>query len=111
MKRPLIVTIISCLFIVAGVAGIVYHASEWKTMGLQTETIWAFGVRLLAIVGGILALRGSNIARWVLVLWILFHVGLSFFHSGTELLTHIAFAVVVLLGLFNPKANLYFKRA
>ena len=110
MKRPISVTLISILFIASGIAGIVYHASEWKTMGMQRETIWAFAVRLLAIAGGIFALRGSNIARWVLVIWILYHVALSFFHSGMELITHTAVALVVLLALFNAKANLYFKK-
>ena len=110
MKRPLSVTLISILFIVAGIAGIVYHASEWTSIGLQTETFVAFGIRILAIAGGIFTLTASNLARWVLVFWIFYHVVLSFFHSGMELLTHIAFAVVVLIGLFNAKANLYFKK-
>ena len=110
MKPPLVVTIIGCLFIVAGVTGIIYHAPEWKTTGIQQETIFAFFVRALAIVGGILTLRGSNLARWVLVIWILYHVVLSFYHSTTELLTHIAFTIVVLLGLFNTKANQFFKK-
>jgi hypothetical protein len=110
MKRPLTVTLISCLFIAAGVTGIVYHASEWKTLGMQAETIWAFVIRALAIVGGIFTMRGSNFARWVLVLWIVYHVVLSFYHTTAELVTHIAFAIVVLLGLFNSKANLYFKK-
>jgi len=110
MKRPISVTLISILFITAGIAGIVYHASEWKTMGMQGETISALGIRLLAIVGGIFALRGSNIARWVLVIWILYHVALSFFHSGMELFTHAAVAVMVMFALFNSRANLYFKK-
>ena len=109
MKRPLSITLLSWLFIASGVAGIVYHASEWKTMGIRTETIWAFVVRVLAIVGGVFALRGSNVARWALVIWILYHVGLSFYHTTTELLTHIALAIVICVGLFNRKANLYFK--
>jgi len=110
MKRPLAVAIIGCLFIVAGLTGIIYHAPEWKTTGLQAESILALVVRLVAIVGGIFTLKGSNFARWVLVIWIVYHVILSFYHSTAELVTHIAFTVVVLLGLFNSKANEYFRK-
>ena len=110
MKRPLTVTLIGCLFIVAGVTGIVYHASEWKSIGIQQETIWAFVVRALAIVAGIFTLRGSKVARWLLVIWIVYHVVLSFYHSTAELVTHVAFTILVLIGLFNSKANEYFKK-
>ena len=111
MKRPLAVIIIGCLFIVAGVTGIIYHSSEWRTIGINTETIWAFAVRMIAIVAGIFTLRRSNIARWTLVIWIVYHVVLSYYHSTAELVTHIAFTIIVLLGLFTGKANQYFKKA
>ncbi len=110
MKRPLTVAIICCLFIVAGVTGIIYHAPEWKATGMQADTILAFVVRVAAIVGGIFTLKGSNFARWVLVIWIVYHVVLSFYHSTAELVTHIAVTIVVLLGLFNSKANEYFRK-
>jgi hypothetical protein len=110
MKRPLAVTIIGWLFIVAGLTGIIYHAPEWKTNGIDQETIWAFFVRVSAIVGGIFTLKGSNVARWVLVIWIVYHVVLSFYHSTAEIVTHIAFTILVLLGLFNSKASEYFSK-
>jgi len=109
MKRPLSVTLISFLFILAGTAGIVYHAPEWKDATLEEESIWAFIVRLLAIIGGVLALRGSNWARWLLVAWIIYHVVLSFYHTTAELAMHALLMIVVLLALFNRKADLYFK--
>ena len=109
MKRPLSVTLIAALFIIAGISGIVYHFPEWKQFGIHSETVWPFVVRLTAIVAGIFLLRGSNVARWVLVAWIVYHVGLSFFHSTSELLTHVAVTVVVVVGLFNRKASQYFK--
>lgn len=109
MKRPLSVTLTSWLFIVAGIAGIIYHASEWKDVAQEPEVIWAFVVRLLAIVGGVFALRGSNRARWLLVAWIIYHVVLSFYHTTAELAMHALLMVIVLLALFNRKADLYFK--
>lgn len=111
MKRPLSVTLIAILFIVAGTAGIVYHASEWMEAALRLDTLWALAVRMTAIVAGIFALKGSNLARVILVGWILYHVGLSFYHTTAELLTHIVVAIVVLVALFNPKANEYFKKS
>lgn len=110
MKRPLAITIIGWLFIIAGVTGIIYHASEWSTIGIQQETIWALFVRVSAILGGIFTLKGSSVARWVLVIWVVYHVVLSYFHSTAELITHLVVTVLVLLGLFNSKANQYFRK-
>ena len=110
MKRPLTVTLIAFVFIIAGISGIVYHAPEWKEIGLHRETIWAFVVRLTAILAGIFLLKASNIARWVLVGWMVYHVVLSFYHSTAELVMHIAVTIVVVIALFNPKTNLFFNR-
>ena len=111
MKRPLSVALTAALFIVAGISGIVYHFPEWKQVGFNSDTVWPFVVRLTAIVAGVFLLKGSNVARWVLVGWIVYHVGLSFFHSTSEVLTHVAVTIVVVVALFNSKANQYFKNA
>ena len=111
MKRPITVTLVSGLFIVAGIAGIVYHASEWKSTGIQQETIWAFAVRVIAIAAGFFTLRGSNFARWTLTTWMVYHVGLSLFHSTAELIVHVFFGILTAFALFNVKANLFFTRA
>ena len=108
MKRPLSVTLISYLFIIAGAAGIIYHASELREIATHREVIWVLTVRLLAIVGGLYALRGANWARWLLVAWIVYHVILSFYHSTAELAMHAALTVVVLIALFYKGANAYF---
>src|SRR5688572_21812893 len=88
MKRPLSVTLISYLFIISGVVGIIYHASELKEIATRRDVIWVLTVRLLAVVGGIYALRGATWARWLLVAWIVYHVILSFYHSTAELAMH-----------------------
>jgi hypothetical protein len=108
-NRPLSIILISCLFIAAGVIGIVYHASELKDIA-QPEVSLILLVRMLAIIGGIFTLRGANWARWLLVAWIIYHVILSFFHSTAELIMHFIVAIVVALSLFHAKANAYFKR-
>ena len=107
--RPLSVTLISYLFIAAGVVGIIYHASELKDVATPEVSLVLF-VRILAIIGGVFTLRGANWARWLLVAWIIYHVILSFFHSTAELIMHFVLSIVVIISLFYPKANTYFKR-
>ena len=109
MKRPLSVTLISLLFIVSGIAGIIYHASDGKNAAAQPETVWVFILRLSAIVGGVFALRGANWGRWLLVAWMAYHVYLSFYHSTAELAMHAVIMVLVLVGFFNRMATGFFK--
>lgn len=108
-RRPLSITFISYLFIAAGAIGLIYHASELKD-ATSPDVGWVLFVRMLAIVGGAFTLRGANWARWLLVAWIIYHVVLSFFHATTELIMHFILAVVVVIALFHPKANAYFKK-
>ena len=65
-KRPLSVTIVSCLLAAAGAVGLVYHSTEFKTLHpFPYNTLWVSLVRVLAIVAGVFMLRGSNWARWL----------------------------------------------
>ena len=108
-RRPLSITFISYLFIAAGAMGIIYHGSELKDVATPEVSLVLF-VRILAIIGGVFTLRGANWARWLLVAWIIYHVILSFFHSTAELVMHFILTVVVVVSLFHPKANTYFKQ-
>jgi hypothetical protein len=109
MRRPLSVTLISFLFIAAGAVGIIYHASELKDI-TSLEVVSVLFIRILAIVGGVFVLRAQNWARWLLVAWIIYHVILSFFHPPAELIMHAVLAVIVVMALFHPKANAYFRK-
>ena len=63
-KRPLSITVISWLFVAAGVIGLAYHATEFKAdRPFQYDVVWVCLVRLLAILCGVFMLRGSNWAR------------------------------------------------
>jgi len=108
--RPLSVILISFLFIGSGIAGIIYHAGELKNITTQSEEIWILFIRVLAIVGGAFALRGNNVARWLLVGWIVYHVILSFFHSTAEIVMHAVLTALTVFALFNPKANIFFQK-
>jgi hypothetical protein len=111
-KRPLSVTIISGLFIAAGVIGLAYHVTELKTQGgVQYEVVWVLLLRLMAIVCGVYMLRGSNWARWLTMLWMAYHVILSGFHSLQELVLHGFLFAVFAYFLFRAGATEYFRRA
>lgn len=110
-KRPLSITIIGWMFIGAGSIGLLYHLSEFKTRSLfEQSLVWICFVRLLAIVGGMFMLRGFTWARWLLVVWMTFHVILSAFHSLLEVLVHGVLLGVVAYFLFRPQASAYFRR-
>ena len=108
-KPPLPVVLVSCLFVAAGIAGIVYHLPEWRAAnGLHAKEAWAVAVRLLAIVCGVFLFFGKNWARCLAIGWMMYHVVLSAFHSTSELVTHLVLLVVVVVLLFRPASGRYF---
>jgi hypothetical protein len=110
-KRPLSVTVIGGLFLVAGLVGIAYHATDFKAQGFfQSDLVWVCFVRFLAIIGGSFLLRGSNWARWLLVVWMAYHVVLSAFHTPFELIMHSLLLAVIAYFLFRPAASVYFRQ-
>ena len=108
MRRPVTITAIGWLFIVVGAAGLVndlwplltpdaaHQLAKLKADGLR-DLGPAWTSRLLAIVGGVGLLRGHNWARWLLVAWMVFHIGLSLVHSLPELLMHTVIFIPILL--------------
>ena len=109
-KRPIAVTIAGLLFLVSGVSGIAYHARELKQVTENQEVVLVLIVRLLAIVGGVFILRGASWARWLAMIWIVYHVILSIGHTPMELAMHFIIAICVGFALFNPAANNYFRK-
>jgi hypothetical protein len=109
-NRPPSVTVISCLFIAAGVVGLAYHAGEFTTRPPIEYALVCF-LRLLAILSGAFMLRGHNWARWLLLAWIAYHVVLSAFHSLSGLVTHGLLFAVVAYFLSRPRVSAYFRGA
>lgn len=108
-KRPFCVTCVGILFVAAGVVGLVYHGSEYLHVGrIDGRAVSALGLRLLAVIGGIFVLRGANWARWILVLWMTYHVVLSAFHSAEQVAVHVVFLGIVGWSLFGRTASEYF---
>lgn len=109
-NRLLPITIFSGLFIVAGLVGIVYHSSDLKEIGASTEVLWVLFVRLLAIVGGVFAIRRKNWARWLLLAWVFYHVALSLYHPLPELIIHVALLIAFVYVFFLSKSSSIFKK-
>ncbi|MGH9883565.1 MAG: hypothetical protein ACRD6N_19240 [Pyrinomonadaceae bacterium] len=110
-KRPRSITVISWIFIAVGSIALLYHLSElraqrWSEQGL----VWVCFVRFLAVLSGVFMLRGFNWARWLLVVWLAYHVILSAFHSPFEVVMHSLLFGVVVYFLFRPQASAYFRR-
>ncbi len=109
-KRPLAVTIISCVYIVTGVVGLAYHLSQFKVQHpFEYDIVWIVLVELAAIASGAFMLRGRNWARWLAIAWIAFHVGLSIFHPWPELVIHSLLFIVIAYFLLNRQAKEYFQ--
>src|SRR4051812_42969938 len=108
-KRPLSIALIAALFLVAGAVGLAYHATEIKASDLfRADLILALLVRLLAVIGAIYLWRGKNWARWLLVLWLAYHVVLSAFHSISETVMHALLLAIITFVLFRPSLSRYF---
>jgi hypothetical protein len=109
-KRPLAITVISWLFVATGGIGLAYHATEFKAWRpLEYDVVWVCLVRLLAILCGAFTLRGRNWARWLLVVWMGYHIILSAFHSLSQLAVHTLLFSVIGYFLFRPQASVYFR--
>jgi hypothetical protein len=111
-KRPISVTIVALLLIVAGAVGFVYHFHELDLRRpFQDDTIWVEVLRVLAIVAGVFLLRGCNWARWLAVAWIAFHVAISALHSVQQAVMHLVLLAVFAYVLLRPAASAFFRGA
>jgi hypothetical protein len=114
-KRPRSITIISWIFIVFGslalLSGLLPYGGITTAQRLAELTShWYVHVsRILMILGGVFMLYGFNWARWLVVVWIVFHIVVGALHSPFQLLMHVLIFSVILYFLFRPKASAYFR--
>jgi hypothetical protein len=110
-NRPLPVIIVSILFIITGCIGFVYHLKEvFEPHAKLYELFWVQFVRILAIVCGFLLFMAINWARWLAIVWLLYHVLISTFHSTSQVILHIVFLLVVIVLLYLPKSSAFFQK-
>jgi hypothetical protein len=115
-RRPPSITALGCVFVAAGVAGLIATTVSLMGGGASSagehtyagELALVVTVRALAVVGGALILRGVSWARWLLVAWMAWHVVLSIGHTPGELAVHALLLVLVLVVLFGRQASDYF---
>ncbi len=110
MKPPISVTLVAILLILSGAAGIIYHMTDVKSWHpLPYGYMAILLIRVLAIVAGIYVLRGHDWARWVALLWIAFHLVISFFNDWSQVAVHAVVLAIFAYVLLRPAANAYFR--
>jgi hypothetical protein len=113
------VTIAAWAFILVGAGGILKDVLPLAgpdraaaLLGLLGEGVpmlaFIWLVRALAVVGGVGVLNCQPWSRWLLVAWMIFHVGLSLFHSIGEALAHVAIFAVLTFCLFRARSSAWF---
>lgn len=108
-KRPIVVTIVAVLLMLAGAFGLIGDYLNFESLAANHyETVWIAGVHLLAIVAGAFILRGHNWARWLAMAWITFHVAISFLNSIEQVLIHAIVLALFAWCLFRGAARAYF---
>ena len=114
MKRPLPLTIISWFFIIFGSIALLSGLLPYGEITLAQRVAelkghWMVHLsRILQIVAGVFMLRGHNWARWLLVVWIAFHIVISALHSTFQLVLHVLIFTVILYFVFRRDASSYF---
>jgi uncharacterized membrane protein len=114
-QRPRSITVISWIFIVFGIIALGYgllpraEITGGQRLAELTSHWYVHLSRILMVVGGLFLLYGLNWARWLVVVWIAFHIVVGALHSPFQLLTHVLIFSVILYFLFRPKASAYFR--
>jgi len=113
MKRPPIpVIIISVVFILVGVGGLIAGISPIiKNHEVRLDSVIVTVSGLTALLSGIFMLRGANWARWLCVAWMAFHAVVSILHTTLELAIHILVLIVLAIVLFRTSAAWFRKES
>lgn len=113
--RPISLTVISWLFIIFGAIALI--AGLWPLIHMSSaerlvdfEKHWMVHLsRTAQIIAGVFILRGKNWARWLLVIWLAFHVIVGALHSTFQLVTHVVVFALGMFLLFRRNARDYFR--
>jgi hypothetical protein len=99
-KPPIGVTLIAALLLLAGALGLYGDATSFTTFSANHyEFLLAGIVNLLAIVAAIFLFLGHNWARWLAVVWMAFHVAISYPSAG-KIIGHSVFLLLFVWLLF-----------
>ena len=109
-KRPIPVTVIAWVLIATGVFGFIVHLRELVSEKLfHFEDLWIPIAGLLPVVVGLFLLLGHNWARWLALIWMVFHVVISFFDSLEKVVVHVLLLALIAYSLLRRDARTYFQ--
>ncbi|MSR60377.1 MAG: hypothetical protein EXS05_22515 [Planctomycetaceae bacterium] len=100
---------VGCITLVAGLRPLVDADASQRIAERPVEYGLMLVTRIVAVLGGAFMLYGFNWARWLIVVWMGYHLILSLLHSPFELLIHTQIFGAVLYFLFRPQAAAYFR--
>jgi hypothetical protein len=104
-KRPIGVLLVSCLYMAVGAIGFAVNFPH--LMERQPDILWIEATELLAILAGAFMFRGRNWARWLALVWMAFHVAISFPVVRQVVAHSIIFGLIAWV-LFRADARRYF---
>jgi hypothetical protein len=107
-KRPFEVTFLGWLFIVVGTVSTIYHLLRGS---FDRWVIPIVFVGAVAVLAGVFLLRGARWPRWVLLVWLAFHVVAIALESLWGAVEHLALLAVIGYFLLGPPTSEYFRRA
>jgi hypothetical protein len=94
------------LDIARGLAPLFASAPHWH---MAADDVEVLAIGIAAIVGGVYVLKGRNWARWLLAVWMAFHVAISI-GQPSALIAHLVIFGCIAVLLFRPAASPYFTR-
>jgi len=100
----LIFLALGVLDITRGLAPLFVSAPHWH---MATDDVEVLLIGVAAIVGGVYVLRGKNWARWLLAVWMAFHVAISI-GQPKQFVAHLVIFGCIAFLLFRPGASPFF---
>ena len=107
IQRPYQVTTLGWLFIVVGILSTAHHLLKGS---LDRWMVPIVLVGIIAVLAGIFLLQGARWARWVILVWLAFHVVLSALNSLWDTAAHLVLLFVISYFLLGPPTSRYFQR-
>ena len=110
-KRPIAVSAVGILFVLAGLVGLTYHAMELGRPGPRDADLpLVLFVRVLALVAGVFLFRGASWARWLTMAWMAYHAILSAFDGSVSgVVVHTLMLAAISHLLLRPDSAAFFR--
>lgn len=109
-KPPLMIILLSGLFIAAGLISSIIHFVSFRSHSLSgQELLWIVLLNVMAIIAGIFMLRRHHWAAWPALVWMAVHIGISLLDSRQKLMVHSLIFVLIAWLLFRPASRAFFQ--